>query len=803
MFHTRPSCTGEHEQASRSPMFDNTRLPAAEVLGSIPLFAMVLVGLYAASLYNYLLFHSLAEGFAIIVACGVFMLAWNSRRLLDNNYLLLVGIAYAFIGAMDLLHTLSYSGMGVFPGYGANLPTQLWIAGRYMEAFTLLAAPLALTLNIGSRSTLLVYAVVAALLVAAIFSGVFPDCFVEESGLTVFKVVSEYFICALLVASAYLLYLRRSAFESGVLGLLLASIGLTILSELCFTLYSDPYGLFNLLGHFFKLVSFYLLYKAVIVTGMARPYDLLYRRLSESERRYRSLFGNMTEAFALHEILTDEHGVPSDYRFLEVNPAFERLTGLEREEVVGRRVLEVLPGTEQYWIDTYGGVALSGEPVTIENYSAELERWFEVVAYRTEPRCFAVMFTDISERKRAEEQIHELNRDLEHRVEERTGQLRALTMELSGVEDRERQRLAHLLHDDLQQKLAAIRMRIPLLVPKAVRDDGCRERIDGAVSLVDKAIAETRSLSRQLYPTTLRMHGLFAALEGLAEDMFQEHGLEVTLELAAEADVKCERVGSILFRAVKELLFNVVKHSGVLEANLAARLENDALCISVRDRGKGCDQAEAPGRSQPHTSLGLASVEERIVYLGGRLEMEGGPGQGCCATLFLPVAIVTHGSPKADTVGWDVSVQARQPEGAGDAVQTRHDDKIRILLVDDHELMRQSLASVLAKETDFEVVAQAANGSEAMEMVAERRPDLVLMDVNMPGMNGIETTAEIRKQVSDTSVIGLTMSNDRITAERMLEAGATEVFQKTVSMPAIIAAIRKHGTGKAGRGGVP
>ncbi|RPJ17377.1 MAG: PAS domain S-box protein, partial [Deltaproteobacteria bacterium] len=104
--------------------------------------------------------------------------------------------------------------------------------------------------------------------------------------------------------------------------------------------------------------------------------------LHESEQRYRTLFDSMTEGFALHEIVIDERGKPLDYRFLDVNPAFERLTGLKRADLLGKRVLEVLPGTETYWIDSYGRVALTGEPVHFEHYSANLDRWFAVYAYR-------------------------------------------------------------------------------------------------------------------------------------------------------------------------------------------------------------------------------------------------------------------------------------------------------------------------------------------------------------------------------------------------------------------------------------
>ncbi|NLH46969.1 MAG: PAS domain S-box protein [Myxococcales bacterium] len=129
--------------------------------------------------------------------------------------------------------------------------------------------------------------------------------------------------------------------------------------------------------------------------------------LRESEERYRLLFEGMLDGFALHEIILDEAGRPCDYRFLEVNPAFERLTGLKREQLIDKRVREVLPGTEEYWIQTYGEVALTGVPRQFENYSGDLDRYYEVLAYRPSPHRFAVIFSDITARKKAEKALRE------------------------------------------------------------------------------------------------------------------------------------------------------------------------------------------------------------------------------------------------------------------------------------------------------------------------------------------------------------------------------------------------------------
>jgi PAS domain S-box-containing protein len=150
--------------------------------------------------------------------------------------------------------------------------------------------------------------------------------------------------------------------------------------------------------------------------------------LQESEARYRSLFNTMTEGFALHEIITDADGKPCDYRFLEINPAFERLTRLSREAALGKTVREVIPNIELYWIETYGRVALDGTPVHIENYSAPLNRWYEVFAYRSAPGQFAVVFTDITERKQAEAELRQSRKDLDRAQE--VGQIGSWRMDV-------------------------------------------------------------------------------------------------------------------------------------------------------------------------------------------------------------------------------------------------------------------------------------------------------------------------------------------------------------------------------------
>ena len=296
---------------------------------------LILAGLYLTSLFNYLLFHSLAETFSIIVACGIFIVAWNVRRTLDNSYLLVLGVAYLYIAGLDLVHTLSYKGMGVFPKAGTNLPTQMWIAARYLESLSLLFAPILMRKSLRAALVFAVYGLIFSLMLLSIFSwSIFPDCFIEGSGLTAFKKISEYIICIFLAGSMILLYRRRGDFDENVLKLLVVSILLTIGSELFFTLYVHAYGLSNLVGHFLKILSFFLIYKALIETGLLKPYNLLFRNLKQSERtlrknemKYRGLVESLREGIWV----LDKKG-----KTAFINPRMAQMLGYEPEELLGQ-----------------------------------------------------------------------------------------------------------------------------------------------------------------------------------------------------------------------------------------------------------------------------------------------------------------------------------------------------------------------------------------------------------------------------------------------------------------------------------
>jgi signal transduction histidine kinase len=370
-------------------------------------WALALFGLYLTSLHSYLLFHSLVEIFSIVVACAIFMVAWNSRKFLDNEYLLFIGISYLFVGGLDLIHTLAYKGMNVLPGYGANAPTQLWVATRYIESLSLLIAPAFIGRKLRPSLILTGYSLVTALVLGTIFYWrIFPDCFIEGIGLTPFKKTSEYLISVILVGSIALLIRKQMAFDRHILRLLVASILFTIAAELAFTFYVSVYGISNLFGHFCKLISFYLIYKAIIETGLTKPYDLLFRNLKKSEEAQR-------EARDTLERRVEE-------RTSELRASESRLNAAQRIAQIGswdRNLQEdkLYWSDEQYRIWGYepGEVAPSHELVKSHIYPDDLkifEKAHDSIAEvewdeEGKPLRHFGCLQDISERKKVAEEL--------------------------------------------------------------------------------------------------------------------------------------------------------------------------------------------------------------------------------------------------------------------------------------------------------------------------------------------------------------------------------------------------------------
>jgi PAS domain S-box-containing protein len=320
----------------------------------------IALSLYAIGHSNYLLFHGLAGIFTAAVAWAVFMLVYNARRFIQNEALVFLGIAYLFIGLFDLLHALAYPGMGVFSGVDtANLATQLWISARYMESLSILAFVIVLGRSVRHQIALGGYAGVTALVLGSIFGGrVFPVCYQAGSGLTGFKIGSEYVICLILAGSLILLFRKRTTTDEPVFLPMAGAILVAIASELTFAFSIGVADLSNLMGHYLKIISFLLIYQALIRSGLTKPYAVLFRDWRETESQFRRL----VETVPISIMQFDRQGVVT-----HVNPYHLRTFDAGKHPVadfLGRNI-HALPGVVEAGIGDRLERVLAGEQVVI------------------------------------------------------------------------------------------------------------------------------------------------------------------------------------------------------------------------------------------------------------------------------------------------------------------------------------------------------------------------------------------------------------------------------------------------------
>jgi PAS domain S-box-containing protein len=402
-----------------------------DVISKIALGALAgiagVTGLYLLSRANYPLFHSLADAIAIFVAAAVFTVVWYGRKRLDNYYFLFVSIAFAFFAFIGFLHLLGNKGMGVFPQYN-NLGPTFYIAGRYLLGITFLLAPIFIGRKFNPLPVFIAYGSFSLAVVLSVFYWkVFPVTYVEGTGLTPFKIISDYIVCIMLVCGTGLLHINRRAFEAKVVRALTYSLVLSIGTGLAFTLYNDPFGVTNMVGHLFQIGSFYLLYQAFVATTLTRPQDLLYLSLKRSQQetstlnnelkvanealrrsgeRLRLFVENAPAAIALFD---------RDMRYLVASSRWMSDYGLVGQSIIGRSHYDVFPETPEGWKEAHkrclaGAIESSDDDLLIRaDGSKQWLRWEIIPWYgRGQTVGGIIIFTeDITHRKKAEEAARE------------------------------------------------------------------------------------------------------------------------------------------------------------------------------------------------------------------------------------------------------------------------------------------------------------------------------------------------------------------------------------------------------------
>jgi PAS domain S-box-containing protein len=461
------------------------------------------------------------------------------------------------------------------------------------------------------------------------------------------------------------------------------------------------------------------------------------------------------------------------------NHAAERLYGYTAQEAIGRHISLIIPPERQKEepliverirqgerIEHYDTVRRkkNGMPLDVSlSVSPIIDRQGRIIGIAKSAR-------DISDRKRTEAALKELTADLEKRVAERTQALRqsraklqSLASELTVTEERERRRIAEELHDHLAQLLVVSRMKLSHAIRQTAANSSLSAQLQDLDQVIDEALKYTRSLVVQLTPPVLHELGFQPALQWLSSWMDQQ-GLKVSLRLAHQPVRLSGDQAILLYQSVRELLMNVLKHAGTGRAVVSVGEDHGGLLrVSVTDEGRGFDVNEADNTEPGH--FGLFSIKERIEGLYGRVEIRSSPGQGTCVTLLVPIPAVAEASPDD---------QALKTTSNGDGEPHR----LRILLVDDHAMVREGLRSILESYADLEVVGEAGDGMEAVKLARTRHPDVVVMDINMPRMDGIAATRQIKQDHPSTAVIGISVQDSAQVEQAMLSAGASKFLTK-------------------------
>ena len=483
-----------------------------------------------------------------------------------------------------------------------------------------------------------------------------------------------------------------------------------------------------------------------------------------SEERYQMLFDQMLDGFALHEIVCDAGGAPVDYRFLAVNPAFEKLIGQPSTSVVGRTVRQIMPGIEDKWIERYGRVVLEGAPLRIEDYSSELGRYFEISAFRTEPGRFAVLVSDITERRRLESQLRQAQKM------EAVGQL------AGGV--------AH----DYNNILVAILMNLSILRSETALSPETLDSLNELEREAKRAATLTRQLlvfSRRqaVQATLLDFNEQLTAMLSLLRRLIGEHitidtamspnlapivadpGMidQVIMNLCVNARDAMPAGGRLTLRTAK------VAFSTAPTAQHPESRVGDFLLFSVRDTGTGIDPdtrghifepfftTKEPGKG---TGLGLATVLSIVKQHDGWIEFDSTLGGGSTFHIFLPFA--PEGlSPVAATMS--------EPAAPANAETEAH----TILLVEDDAMARQTIGLTLRRAHND--VLEASNVEDALALWKEHRARIaaVVTDVVMPGgSTGLDLAQTLRREDPSLGIIVISGYSDDAARRTPLVEGA-------------------------------
>jgi len=714
------------------------------------------------SFQNYLLFHTLAELFAIIVAFMAAVVVWQTYPISHNHFLMYLGCGYIWIALLDMTHTLVYKGMSIFPIMVANPATQFWIGTRYFEALILLTAPLFLSRSFNRYIATSLFGVVAVILFTLIISGNFPDAYVEGEGLTAFKVVSEYVIIGLLIGALAYLWQKRLLLHRNFLVLITGSIVLTICAELAFTFYVSVYGFSNLVGHIFKLFSFWLIYEAIVSNSLKEPIRVMSNDLRKEIEEHKQT-----------ELERKQHLHDMGERVKELQCLYGITKALHIRNTLDETFHDVIKLMPPGWHHPeYTRIRICFDDKEFFEVPFEPTEWKQTSDIIIDDKCrgavevyYTKEFPQIYEGPFLKEERHLINdisKTLSAVIEHKQAEAEKERLQRELQQSQKIESLGHLtggIAHEFNNLLGVINGYAELAIDKYINkvDDtllGYMRNImkagNRAANLVGQMLAFSRSEPVDDVPLKLS--------QLIREDInMLRSTLPSTIEIETEINPE---LPSVLMNATQlnQVLMNLLINArdamdgvGKLTVRLHWRhgldtedsvshkaIKGDWIELSVSDTGSGIEPEIVKNIFNPFfttkevgigTGMGLSIIYRIMEDHGGHIILDSELGKGTTfRMLFEPIL------DESDELGYSNTESVEIPMGDGS----------EILVVDD-ELMLAAHMSEVVKHHGYEATYMS-DSTEALEFFKENpeRFSMLITDQTMPKMTGVELIEKLR-----------------------------------------------------------
>ncbi len=503
--------------------------------------------------------------------------------------------------------------------------------------------------------------------------------------------------------------------------------------------------------------------------------------LLEEEIQYRRLISSMQQGLALHEIISDDNGNVVNYKFLKINDAYEKLTGLKKENIIGKTVLDVIPSVDKKMIEKYGQVALTGNPINYEYYSEKLGKHYEVVSYRPGPNQFAVILTDITERKRSEE-------------------LREKVILAQRSSEFKQKFLANMSHE-IRTPLTGI-IGMSEILAKTKLD----EKQHDFLNTIRLSTENLRNIINQILdyskieagktiikPTVFASSDLLTNAKKLFESICNKN-IDFVVNKSPSLPEYIEADNQQIFQILSNLLYNAVKftNEGKITINTFPEkwIDDNNLLIKIEviDTGIGITKKSQKLLFKPFsqlysgnirqyegTGLGLSICKELAGVLGGRIDVESEPEKGSKFWFTF----------KAKT--------AKKPDKPKPEIKTKQDKpetELKILHVEDN-VVNQKVVALILKSLGCKVEF-ASHGAEALKVVEKEKFDLILMDIQMPVMDGVTATQELKKKfLILPPIIGLSANAFEGDREKYMKLGMNDYLTKPVKEEDLLKVLKR------------